>query len=200
MLSWNAQNKTLCLKDGSVLCSSYELPGYKRIDTYYGNWEVSYITKKATNEGEADEMGTFPISFSANTTLINQKSESSLTATVYYVSKNGSKIGFDLSASFSPLTGDMYIPYQVIEDPTGNYPFLLACTLNWNTGYFSATGFNLSYDSENDKYLITGEIPAANTLVILPVDNSGNLVRNSEGQVQVYFMYDYLQSLKKVED
>ena len=94
----------------------------------------------------------------------------------------------------------MYIPYQVIEDPTGNYPFLLACTLNRNTGYFSATGFNLSYDSENDKYLITGEIPAANTLVILPVDNSGNLVRNSEGQVQVYFMYDYLQSLKKVED
>lgn len=199
-LSWNAQNQTLCLKDGSVLCSSYELPGYKRIDTYYGNWEVSYITKKATNEGEADEMGTFPISFSANTTLINQKSESSLTATVYYVSKNGSKIGFDLSASFSPLTGEMYIPYQVIEDPTGNYPFLLACTLNWNTGYFSATGFNLSYDSENDKYVITGENPDANTLVILPVDNSGNLVRNSEGQIQVYFMYDYLQSLKKVED
>ena len=71
MLSWNAQNQTLCLKDGSVLCSSYELPGYKRIDTYYGNWEVSYITKKATNEGEADEMGTFPISFSANTKKIS---------------------------------------------------------------------------------------------------------------------------------
>lgn len=197
-MTWNAQNQTLVSNDGNVSCVTYELPGYKRIDTYFGDWEVSYIKKQAQEEGESDEIGTFSMSFSANTTLIDQKSESSLTATVYYVTKSGSKVGFDLDASFSPLTGEVYIPYQAIPDPTGNYPYLLVCTLNWTTGYFSATGFSITYDSTNDKYKMDPEEKGANTLVVLPVDSSGNLVHNSEGSIQVYFMYDYIQGIKKI--
>ena len=197
-MTWNAQNQTLVSNDGNVSCVTYELPGYKRIDTYFGDWEVSYIKKQAQEEGENDEIGTFSMSFSANTTLIDQKSESSLTATVYYVTKSGSKVGFDLDASFSPLTGEVYIPYQAIPDPTGNYPYLLVCKLNWTTGYFSATGFSITYDSTNDKYKMDPEEKGANTLVVLPVDSSGNLVHNSEGSIQVYFMYDYIQGIKKI--
>lgn len=199
-MTWNAENQTLTSKDGNVICTSYELPGYKRIDSYFGDWNVSYIEKAAQNEGESDVIGTFPLTFSENTTLINQKSESTLTATLYYVNQNGTKIGFDLDASFSPLTGQVYIPYQAIADPTGNYPYLLVCTLNWNTGYFSATGFNISYDSTNEKYTIEGEDPGATTLVVLPVSSSGSLVYNSEGQIQVYFMYNDICGITKVTE
>lgn len=198
-LNWNTQSQSLTSQDGSVICMSYELPSYKKIGTYYGDWEVSYIKKKAQEEGESDEIGTFPLTFSESTTLINQKSESTLTATINYVTKSGNKIGFDLEASFSPLTGNIYIPYQAIADPTGQYPYLLVCTLT-NDSYFSATGFNISYDSENNKYKIEGEDPNATTLVVLPVSSSGNLVTNSSGQIQVYFMYSYLQELTKVEE
>jgi len=175
-MTWDATQHTLSYEGETYHSAQPE--GYISIDSWVGEWDLRYVN---ASSGGYDN---FRLTLEPTEDLINQQALGALTGKFQV-----DEYTFDLIVYYSPVTGRITIPAQYIDDPTDTYGMFLVLGCNAYADDLSwyAVDWYTQYDKTEGKYKLVGDSSSANgiemnTMMMLAVDNNGNLIGNSEGQ------------------